>query len=264
MWPAAVVTVFLTGLLCSTGAHAQNFYELSSKTGCDSVIDPLRGECVNLNAKKENACELKGSCDLDKQIAQIAELKEGRRRLDAGEIADADRSTFEATLDHLEEELEARQEEAGEFERAARECADSRQAVYDFFDDEVIPQTVDVADDTVLRRKELLEALDKAEVLQRAAKDNRDELAGASPETDRVRYDEYVRMQEEYEKLAAAYREAELRLKEHNEAHGDPVDRYLERLIAYYKSEQAGHAQEIEQQKNRAENCGKLEYLSLP
>jgi hypothetical protein len=246
----------------ASGAHAQNFYELSGKTGCDSVMASFVSECNTLNATKTRACANTGSCDLDKHIAQIADYKEAVRRLGAGEIADADRDSFEDGIEKTRAELDARKADADANERAARECADARQAVYDFFDDKVIPDTQRAADDANKLRQNLLENLDKAEVLQSAAKDKRDELAGADPETDSARYDEYVKMQQEYDNNAAAYRDAEAKLAEFKTTHGDDIDRYVARLVDYYKSEQTGHKTAIEEQKNRSENCGKLEYLS--
>ncbi|MBK6958369.1 MAG: hypothetical protein IPH22_08245 [Nitrosomonas sp.] len=69
-------------------------------------------------------------------------------------------------------------------------------------------------------------------------------------------------MKDEYEKNAIAYREAEAKLAEFNRTHGDDIPRYSAQLVNYYKSEQVGHNNAIEEQKNRSENCGKLEYMS--
>ncbi|MGH8554658.1 MAG: hypothetical protein ACREUD_03685 [Gammaproteobacteria bacterium] len=248
--------------LFASGALAHNFYELSGKTGCDSVMESRRSECNDLNAKKDRACQMQGRCDLDKHIAQIAEYKAAVERLNSGQIAEADRDSFKASIEKMKAELDARKNDAEANERAARECADARQAVYDFFGDDVIPDTESAARQANDRREDLLEEIDKAEVLQQAAKDKRDGLAGADPETDRTRWDEYVKMRDEYEKNAAAYRETEARLTEFNRTHGDDIDRYVGRLVAYYGSEQVGHKTAIEEQKNRTENCGKLEYMS--
>lgn len=248
--------------LFASGVLAQNFYELSGRAGCDSVMDSHRSECNDLNAKKERACQMQGRCDLDKHIAQIAEYKAAVERLNAGQIAEADRESFKASIEEMKAELDARKSEAEANERAARECADARQAVYDFFDDDVIPDTERAASEAKERREGLLEELDKAEVLQQAAKDKRDQLADADPEKDKTRWEEYVKMRDEYEKNAAAYREAEARLAEFNRTHGDDIDGGVKRLVAYYNSEQAGHKTAIEEQKNRSENCGKLEYMS--
>jgi len=240
--------------LFASGALAQNFYELSGKKGCDSVMESRRSECEGLNAKKERACEMQGRCDLDKHIAQIAEYKAAVERLNSGQIADADRDSFKKSIEKMKAELDARKNDAEANQRAARECADARQAVYDFFGDHAIPDTDRAAGEAKDRRKDLLEELDKAEVLQRAAKDKRDELADADPEK--------VKMRDEYEKNAAAYRAAEARLAEFNRTHGDDIDSGVQRLVAYYRSEQSGHSTAIEEQKNRSEKCGKLEYLS--
>jgi hypothetical protein len=248
--------------LFASGALAQHFYELSGKRGCDSVMESFRSECNDLNAKKDRACQMQGSCDLDRHIAQIAEYRAAVERLNAGQIAEADRDSFKTSIEKMKAELDARKNEAEVNERAARECADARQAVYDFFDDDVIPDTERTASEAKDRRKGLLEELDKAEVLEQAAKDKRDELAGADPEKDRARWDEYVKMRDEYEKNAAAYREAEAKLAEFNRTHGDDIDSGVQRLVAYYKSEQDGHETAIEEQKNRSEKCGKLEYMS--
>lgn len=248
--------------LLASGALAQNFYELSGRTGCDSVIESRRGKCGDLNAYKDRVCQMQGSCDFDKHLAQIAEYKAAMERLESGQLAEADRGSFKESIDKMKAELDARRKEADGNERAARECADGRQAVYDFFDGDVVPDTERAANEAKDRRKGLLNEIDKAEVLQRAAKDKRDELAGADPEKDRARWDEYVKMRDEYERNAAAYREAETKLAEFNRTHGDDIDRYLERLVAYYRSEQVGHRTAIEEQKNRSENCGKLAYLS--
>jgi hypothetical protein len=252
----------MLGALFASSALAQNFYKLSGKTGCDSVMDSRHSQCDDLNAKKERACQMQGRCDLDKHIAQIAEYKTAVERLDKGEIAEADRDGFNASIEKMRAELDARKNDANATERAARDCVDARQAVYDFFDRDVIPDTERAGREANDRRNVLLEETDKAEVLQRAAKDKRDELADADPEKDRARWDEYVEMRDEYEKNAAAYREAEARLTEFNNAHGDDIDRYVQRLVDYYRSEQAGHTTAIEEQKSRSENCGKLEYLS--
>jgi hypothetical protein len=246
----------------ASGAFAQNFYELAGKKGCSSVLESRRGECESLNDKKEHACEKQGSCDLDKQIAQITEYKTAVDRLNAGAIADADRDSFKESIEKMKAELDARKSDAEANERAARECADARQAVFDFFDGHVMPDTQRAADDAKEARKKLLEDLDKAEVLQRAAKDKRDELAGADPEKDKERYDEYVKMKDEYERNDAAYRDAEAKLAEFNSAHGNDIDSGVQRLLDYYRSEQSGHKTAIEEQKSRSEKCGKLEYLS--
>jgi hypothetical protein len=243
-------------------ALAQNFYELSGKMGCDSVMDSRRSQCNDLNAKKDRACQMEGSCDLDKHIEQIAEYKAAAGRLDKGEIAEADRDSFKTSIEKMKAELDARKNDAGANERAARDCVDARQAVYDFFGRDVIPDTERAGRDATDRRKVLLEEIDKAEVLQKAAKDKRDELAGADPEKDRARWDEYVKMRDEYEKNAAAYREAEAKLAEFNRTHGDDIDHDVQRLVAYYRSQQAGHSTAIEEQKIRSEKCGKLEYMS--
>jgi len=243
-------------------ALAQNFYELSGKKGCDSVMESRRNECEDLNAKKERACEMQGRCDLDKQIAQIAEYKAASERLNSGQIADADRDSFKESIEKMKAELEDRKKDAEANERAARECADARHAVYDFFGDRVIPDTEHAASEAKDRRKDLLEQLDKAEVLQHASKDKRDELEGADPEKDKERWDEYQKMRDEYEKNASAYREVEAKLAEFNRSHGDDIDSGAQRLVTYYRSEQNGHSTAIEEQKTRAVNCGKLEYLS--
>lgn len=246
----------------ASGALAQNFYELAGKQGCGSVMESRRSECESLNERKERACEKQGNCDLDKQSAQIADYKAAVDRLNAGAIADADRDSFKESIEKMKAELDTRKSDAEANERAARECADARQAVFDFFESRVTPDTQRAADDAKEGRKKLLEDLDKAEVLQRAAKDKRDELEGADPEKDRERYDEYVKMKDEYEKNDAAYRDAEAKLAAFNAAHGNDIDSGVQRLLEYYKSEQSGHKTAIEEQKNRSEKCGKLEYLS--
>jgi hypothetical protein len=165
---------------------------------------------------------------------------------------------------NLNAELDARKKDAEANERAARECVDARQAVYEFFGRNVIPDTERAASDANDRRKVLLEELDKAKELLQKTRDRRDELAGADAEKDRERWDEYVKMRDEYEKNSASYREAEAKLTEFNGMYGGEIDRYADRLLTYYKSEQEGHTTAIEEQKTRAENCGKLEYLSYP
>jgi len=202
------------------------------KTGCDSVMESRHSECNDLNAKKDRACQVQGSCDFDKHIAQIAEYKAAVERLNLGQIAEADRDSFKASIEKMKAELDARKNDAEANERAARECADAREAVYDFLDDDVIPDTERAADEANDRREDLLEELDKAEVVQQAAKDKRDELAGIDPEKDKARWDEYVKMRDEYEKNAAAYRDAEARLAEFTRTHGNDIDRYVQRLVA--------------------------------
>lgn len=250
--------------LFASSALAQHFYELAGNRGCDSVMESRRSECNDLGARKDSACEVVGSCDLDKHIEQIAEYKAAVERLNASpsQIAEADRESFKTSIEEMRSELDARKAEAEGNERAARECADARQAVYDFFGNDVIPDTESAGRDANDRRKGLLEELDKAEVLQRAAKDKRDALADADAEKDRARWDEYVQMRDEYEKNAAAYREAEAKLAEFTDTHGKDIDSGVQRLVAYYKSEQDTHKIAIEEQKNRSENCGKLEYMS--
>ena len=99
-------------------------------------------------------------------------------------------------------------------------------------------------------------------MLQASAKSKRDELAGANPETDRARGDEHVKMQAEYEKNAAAYREAEAKLAQFNRTNGKDIDHDVKGLLNYYQEEQRGHKTAIEEQQNRSQNCGKVEYMS--
>src|SRR5690348_17966218 len=103
--------VILSSLLTS-GALAQNFYELSKNTGCGSVMASLQSECNTLNSNKDRACASGGSCDLDKHIAQISEYKEAQRRLDANEIADADRDSFGQSIQNMKAELDDRKADA--------------------------------------------------------------------------------------------------------------------------------------------------------
>jgi hypothetical protein len=249
--------------LLTSGASAQNFYELSQKKGCESVMASHRSECVDLNNKKELACKsASGTCDLARHMEQIAEYKADVERLNRGEIAEADRESFKARIEKTRAELDQRKRDAEANERSARGCADARQAVYDFFDDDVIPDTERAAADAKKQRETLLDELDATEVLQASARSKRDELAGASPETDRARYDEHVRMQAEYEKHAAAYRDSEKKLADFNQTYGKDIDHDLKGLLDYYKEEQEGHKIAIEEQKNRSENCAKVEYLS--
>jgi hypothetical protein len=250
--------------LFARGAIAQNFYELSQKKGCESVMEPLRNKCIDLNKEKDRVCKTAdaGTCEIDKHIAQIAEYKADVARLDAGQIANADTATLRARIEKAKAELDKRKSDAEANEKAARACADARQAIYDFFDDEVIPATERAAVDAKTRRDVLLNDLKQAEGLQSSAKDKRDELAGADPEKDRARWDEYVKVKDEYEKNATAYREAEAKLAEFNRTYGKDIDHDVNGLLIYYKEEQKTHSTEIENQKNRSENCGKVEYMS--
>ena len=250
---ATVLTVIVSCMFANA-ARAQNFYELSGKQYCESVMDKFRSDCVSLNAKKDASCREKGACDLEKHIAKIQDYKAALEQLNSGKIADADRSSFQDSIDKMKAELDANKNAAETYERAARACADARQDVYDFFDKTVIPETDRAASNAKDRRKELLEQLDKAEVLQRAAKDKRDSLSDSDPQK--------AQMQEEYEKNAAAYREAEAQLAEFNRTYGNDIDSGVRRLIDYYKTQQSGHRIAIEQQKDRSESCGKVEYMS--
>ena len=253
----------IVSCLLTSPAAGQNFYELAQKKGCESVMDSRRSECVDLNDKKERACKsAAGTCDLARHMEQIAEYKADVERLNRGEIAEADRESFKARIEKTKAELDQRKKDAEANERSARDCADARQAVYDLFDDDVIPDTERAARDAGTQRNALLDELDKAEVLQAAAKSRRDELAGASPETDRERYEEHARMETEYEKNAAAYRDVETKLAEFNRTYGKDIDHDVKGLLDYYKEEQEGHKTAIEEQKNRSENCAKVEYMS--
>jgi hypothetical protein len=252
--------VAVLSLVAST-AFAQDFHELAGKQGCDSVMESRRSECQRLNDTKEKACAVQGSCDLDKQIAQVADYQAAIAKRDGGQINDADRDALQKNIDDMKRELDARKDDAQSNERAARDCADARQAVYDFFG-MTMHETESAGRNAAERRQALLDALDRAEVLQKAAKDRRDALADAKAEEDRERWDEYVAMQDQYENNAGAYREAEAKLAEFKGTYGNDIDDAIQRLVNYYNSEQTGHRTAIEEQKNRGEKCGKLEYLS--
>ena len=139
---------------------------------------------------------------------------------------------------------------------------DGRQAVYDFFDKEVIPATMQAAAEAKTEREGLLEGLRQAEGAQASAKTKRDDLAAADPEKDRTRYDEYVKAQGEYETNTAAYRDAENKLGQFNSMNGKDIDHDVNGLIMYYKEEQEGHKIAIDQEKNRFENCDKVASMS--
>jgi hypothetical protein len=241
---------------------AQNFHDLVNRENCDSVIGTLRAECVSINSTKDKACAVGGQCDFDKHVAQIAEYKAAIVQLASGAVAESGVDVLKEKIARMKGELDDRREEAEDTEKAARECADARQAVYDFFDDDVIPDTERVAREAIDRRKELLKVLEDAGIRQRDAKDKRDGLAGADPERDRDRWEAYVKARDEYDASSEAYRKAEASLAEFNLDHGADIDDALRKLVDYYKSKQVGHKNAIEEQKNRSELCGKLEYLS--
>jgi hypothetical protein len=126
----------------------------------------------------------------------------------------------------------------------------------------VIPATSKAAAEAKTHREELLKELENAKALQASAKDRREDLAGANPETDRARWDDYVKAEAEYETNTAAYREAENNLGQFNSFHGDDIDYYLNKLISYYRDEQADHKIQIDQQKNIYETCEKVAGMS--
>jgi hypothetical protein len=243
-------------------AHAQNFYALAKQKGCESVMPTLQSECQKLNDAKNKPCESQGTCEIDEHQSQIAEYKDGRQRLESGDLNESDKSSVQAAIDKIKGELDARKAAAEANERLARSCADARQAVYDFFSSKVIPDTDRAVSDAVSRRKTLIEELDKAKDNARTAKDKRDTLADADPEKDKARWEEFNKAKDEYDKATEAARQAENNLGQFNSASGDDPADGGKRLLDYYKSEQDGHKIAIEEQKLRAENCGKVEYMS--
>jgi len=250
-------------LICLAGpAHAQNFYALAKEKGCESVMPSLRDECEKLDGAKSKACASEGNCEIGEHQSQIAEYKDAKERLEKGEVNESDKATLQTRIDKMKGELDARKAAAEANERAARSCADARQAVYDFFGSKVMPETDRAASDAASRRKTLVEELEKAKDNARAAKDERDTLAGADPETDRARWEEYNKAKDEYDGATEAARQAENNLGQFNSASGDDPADGGKRLLDYYKREQEGHKIAIDEQKLRSENCGKVEYMS--
>jgi hypothetical protein len=259
---ALACSVSVSCVFASGALTRDNFYELTQREGCESVMASLRSKCIDLNDKKDAACKAEGSCDLQKHTEQIAQYQADVARLDAGTIADADRDAFKARIEATKTDLDQHKSEAEANEKAARACIDARMAVYDFFEKEVIPGTQQAAAKAKDEREALLKELDNAEVLVAAAKDKRDDLADADPEKDRERYEEYVKMQGEYDKNAEAYRQAEGKLGDFNTTYGNDIDDNLRRLINYYTEQQKGHNVQIEAQKDRSEKCAKVENMS--
>jgi hypothetical protein len=255
---SAVVPFLFAG-----GALAQNFHALSQQEHCESVMEQERlyPKCKALNKEKDEVCK-PGVCDIDAHAKQIEKYKADVARLAAGGIEDAERGLLEASIAQTKAELDQRKSDAATQSQATNKCVVARQNVYDFFENQVIPATLKAAAEANTLHDQLRKELDNAKALQASAKDRREDLAGADPETDRARYDEYVRAEAEYETNTAAYREAENNLGQFNSFHGDDIDYYVNRLITYYREEQADHKIQIDQQKNIYETCEKVAGMS--
>ena len=259
----AVGSSVIVSFLFAGDALAQNFQALSKQEHCESVMEQERlyPKCKDLNKEKDEVCKA-GVCDIDAHAKQIEKYKADVARLAAGGIEDAERSALEASIAQTKAELDQRKSAAATQSKETNRCVVARQSVYDFFENQVIPATSKAAAEAKTLREELLKELENAKALQGSAKDRRENLAGADPEKDRARWDDYVKAQAEYETNTAAYREAENNLGQFNSFHGDDIDYYLNRLITYYRDEQATHKIQIDQQKNIYDTCEKVGGMS--
>ena len=106
-----VVTVIVSCMFANA-ALAQNFAELAGKEHYKSVIERFRSDCDSLNGKKDASCKEKGSCDLERRMAKIADYKAAIEQPNAGKIANTDRSSFQDGINKMKAELDANKKAA--------------------------------------------------------------------------------------------------------------------------------------------------------
>jgi hypothetical protein len=245
---AGVVCVIVMGVGV---VLADNFEVYSGRKGCESIIkDSERRDCQDLSRRKNDSCNVSASCDVDRHKRDIEDYNEAKRKLATGQIADADKSRLEQTIRELKDKLDARKNAAPDVMKIAQGCIDMRARVQDWFKDVAISVTERARDDAMKLRKELVDKLKESDDRRQNAKNKRD----ANPNDSGAKDD--------YERAAAAYRDAEKALEAFNDRYGRDVERHAGRLIDQYKEERDRHDEPTKQAENRLQRCKDLTGMS--
>lgn len=246
--------VRMIGIVCAIGigigiVAADNFEVYSGRKGCESIVkDRERGECDAVQRKKNEACNINASCDLDKHKRQIDELKELQEKLKT--INDSDRSNMESRIRDLRAQLDSRKAGAADVMKIAQACIDARAAVQDWFKNVAISTTERARDEAMRLRRDLLQKLKDADERRARAKEKRDANQNDSSARD------------EYERAATAYRDVEKELEAFNNKYGKDIERHADRLISHYREERDRHDEPTKQAENRLQKCKELQGLS--
>lgn len=239
------------GLAASAYADEYNFYRQADKKGCASIITERgQNECAREQRAKDDACSVAVECDPDKQERTIAKYKEAKDRLDRGNVADADKDRLKDTVRALKDELDARKEAARRGTSVAQSCVTARENVQKWFKETGVPLTERTRDDALRLRKDLLDKLAEAQRKQADAKAKRD----ANPKESSA--------QSDYDRATEEMRSAEKALEQFNEKYGKDIERYAQRLIDHYRSEQDSHERPLTETRNRVENCKQVDGMS--
>jgi hypothetical protein len=230
---------------------ADNFEVHSGRKGCESIVkDSERRDCQDLSRRKNDACNVSASCDMDRHKRDIDEYNDAKSRLASGKIADADKSRLEQTIRELKDKLDARKSAAPDVMKIAQNCIDMRAKVQEWFKGVAIPLTERARDDAMRLRRELLEKLKEADERRQKAKEKRD----ANPNDSSAKDD--------HERAATAHRDAEKALEAFNDKYGRDVERHAGRLIDQYKEERDRHDEPTKQAESRLQRCKDLVSLS--
>lgn len=238
-------------LIIAVYASEYNFYEQADKSGCKSIITERgQSDCAAEQDKKDKACSVAVDCDPTKQERAIATYKDAKERLDRGQIADADKDKLKDTIRALKDDLDARKESARNGTSVAQGCVTARENVQKWFMETGIPLTERTRDDALRLRKDLLDKLADAQKKQADAKSARDAKPGDSS------------AQSAYDGATTVMRDAEKALEQFNNKYGKDIERYAAKLIEQYKAEKESHEKPLNEAKNRAENCKKVDNMS--
>lgn len=247
----AMVPMGVLGVSMAALATEYNFYEQADKRGCASIITERgQSDCTSVQRRKDEACGVSVECDPDKQEKTIAKYKEAKERLDSGKVNDSDKDRLKDTVRDLKDELDRRKDAARRGISVAQDCARAREDVQRWFGDTGIPLTERTRDDALRLRRDLLDKLADAQKKQADAKAKRDAKPGDSS------------AQSEYDRATSDMRDAEKALEQFNNKYGKDIERYASRLIDHYRDEKASHERPLNEARNRAENCRKIDNMS--
>jgi len=242
--PAALALVVMQSGL----AFANNFEVYSGKSGCESIVlDDARRACEDVQRKKNDACNVKMTCELRDQEDDIKEYNAAIDKRNS--INDSDRDRLEETIRDIKKRPDGRKAQAPEGIKIASECINRREDVQTWFADVAIPTTRRAGEEALKIRQSLLEKLADAQKRREEAKARRD----ADPNDDARKA--------EWEKAAQQARDVEKELEQFNYTYGNDIQRHVDRLVQKYVDGKTEHDDPFEQATNRLEKCQKVDAL---
>lgn len=251
--------VALVAITAVSSANEKHFKNANDGRSCGSLITrDLMNECNAIQAKKNEVCNRKTSCEPDKQAEWAKEYDDLYRWWDnEGKNAPDNqyKSDRKRKMSELDSYMKAQQAAALAGIPISQECITARNAVQKFYEDRAIPLAHEVKTDLLSQRRALVDKHNENQSKREEAKKKYE----ADPKDDNLK--------RAWEAARDAAIKAGQDVDEFDRKYGPDIQYWADRLVNYYRTEKSNHddvSQKAEVRLAKCQTSSQVTWKSLP